>query len=82
MKLMEKVKKNHVAISESSVSSPKLIGTTSNYTSATGHKSSDIHKLFPKTPTKCVQILKHIWDQMYRSPRKHKLMICGVAAQV
>ena len=38
--------KKHVAISESSVSSPKLIGTTSNYTSAIRHKSSDIHKLF------------------------------------
>ena len=55
-------KENHVAISESSVSSPKLIGTTSNYTSAIRCKSSDIHKLFPKTPTKCVQVLKHIWD--------------------
>ena len=33
-------------------------------------KSSDIRKLFPKSPQKCISVLKHIWDQMYKSPRK------------
>ena len=38
------------------------------------HKSSEIHKLFPKSPTKYVSVLSHIWQQSYKSPRKHKLM--------
>ena len=33
-------------------------------------KSSEIRKLFPKSPQKCISVLKHIWDQMYKSPRK------------
>ena len=74
MKLMEKVKHKHGVISESIGSSPKLIGTTPKLTSFIRCKSSEIHKIFPKSPTKCVKILKHIWDQMYRDPRKCKLM--------
>ena len=38
------------------------------------HKSNEIHKLFPKSPTKYVSVLSHIWQQSYKSPRKHKLM--------
>ena len=37
-------------------------------------KSSVICKLFPKSPTKYVSVLCHIWQQSYKSPRKCKLM--------
>lgn len=33
-------------------------------------KSSEIRKLFPRSPQKCISVLKHIWEQMYKSPRK------------
>ena len=32
-------------------------------------KSSEIRKLLPKSPRKNVAILKHMWDQFYRSPQ-------------
>ena len=37
-------------------------------------KSSEIRKLLPKSPTKAVHVLKHLWDQVYKSPRKRKVM--------
>ena len=37
-------------------------------------KSSEIRKILPKSPRKAVQVLKHLWDQVYRSPRKRDLM--------
>lgn len=37
-------------------------------------KSSEIRKLFPKNPRKHVAVLKHIFDQCYKSPRKRELM--------
>ena len=74
MKLLEKVKNKHGVISKSVGSSPKLIGTTPKSMSFIRCKSSDICKMFPNSPTKCVKILKHIWDQMYKDPRKCKLM--------
>ena len=74
MKLLEKVKNKHGVISESVGSSPKLIGTTHKSMSFIRCKSSDICQMFPNSPTKSVKILKHIWDQMYRDQRKHKLM--------
>ena len=39
-------------------------------TSFIRRKSSEIRKLFPNSPQKCISVLKHIWDQMYKSPRK------------
>ena len=50
------------------------MGLKSNATSFIRRKSSEIRKQFPKSPGKCVQVLKHIWDQMYRSPRKRHIM--------
>ena len=38
------------------------------------HQSSYICKLFPTSPRKYVTLLKHIWDQSYKCPVKHKLM--------
>ena len=32
-------------------------------------KSSEIRKLLPKSPHKSVAVLKHMWDQCYRSPQ-------------
>ena len=37
-------------------------------------KSSEIHKLFPKSPTKYVSVLSHIWQQSYKSPQKCKII--------
>ena len=74
MKLLEKVKNKHGVISESVGSSSKLIGTKPKSTSFIRCKSSDICKMFPNSPTKCVKILQHIWDQMYKDPKKCKLM--------
>ena len=74
MKLLDKVKNKQGLISKSVGSSPKLIGTTHKSMSFIRCKSSDIHKMFPNSPTKFVKILKHIWDQMYKDPKKCKLM--------
>ena len=32
-------------------------------------KPSELHKLMPKSPSKSVAVLKHIWDQLYRENR-------------
>ena len=37
-------------------------------------KSSEIRKLLPKSPHKAVNVLKHLWDQLYKSPRKRILL--------
>ena len=37
-------------------------------------KSSEICKILPKSPSKNVAILKHMWDQFYKSPRKCQYM--------
>ena len=37
-------------------------------------KSSEIHKLLPKLPTKAVSVIKHLLNQMYKSPRKCKVI--------
>ena len=37
-------------------------------------KSSEIRKLLPKSLHKVVNILKHLWDQLYKSPRKRILL--------
>ena len=37
-------------------------------------KSSELRKLLPKSPHKAVTIVKHLWNQLYRSPRKRKLI--------
>ena len=31
-------------------------------------------KLLPKSPRKAVNILKHLWDQLYKSPRKRIIL--------
>ena len=37
-------------------------------------KSSELRKLLPKSPNKAVNVVKHLWNQLYKSPRKHRLM--------
>ena len=50
---------------------PKLITKTkienSSSVFVTCH-SSEIHKLFPKSPSKAIAVLKHVWEQTYKSP--------------
>ena len=37
-------------------------------------KSGEIHKLLPKSPTKAVSVIRHLWNQMYKSPQKCKVI--------
>ena len=37
-------------------------------------KSSEIRKLLPKSPRKAVNVVKHLWNQLYKSPRKRKVI--------
>ena len=37
-------------------------------------KSSELRKLLPNSPNKAVNVVKHLWNQLYRSPWKCKLM--------
>ena len=30
--------------------------------------------MLPKSPHKAVQVLNHLWDMVYKSPRKHEIM--------
>ena len=38
------------------------------------HWSIEIHKLVPKSPSKAIAVLKHVWEQTYKSPQKKILM--------
>ena len=67
-KMIEKLEK---AVFSSNVDPPGLKPTGTSYVR---RKSSEIRKLFPDSPHKAVNVLKHLWNQMYRSPRKRKLM--------
>ena len=75
MKFLETVEKRKQKIC-SSLSpckniQPKPKVTTNSFIKC---KSSEIHKLFPTSPTKYVSVLSHIWQQSYKSHQKHKLM--------
>ena len=37
-------------------------------------KSSQIRKMLPKSPHKAISIVKHLWNQLYKSPRKRKII--------
>ena len=37
-------------------------------------KSSELRKMLPKSPRKAVSVLKHLWNQMYKSPWKRKVI--------
>ena len=36
-------------------------------------KSCQICKMLLKSPQKAISILKHLWNQLYKSPRKRKI---------
>ena len=64
------------AIAKSKSSPLKTVGQKSDvqFNSFICRKSSEIRKLFPKSPRKSVAVLKHMWDQCYRSPQMHHYM--------
>ena len=37
-------------------------------------KLSEIRKMLPKSPRKAISIVKHLWNQLYKSPRKRKVI--------
>ena len=37
-------------------------------------KSSQIRKMLPKSLHKAISIVKHLWNQLYKSPRKRKII--------
>ena len=49
-------------------------GVSPNADSYIHRKSSEIRKILPNSPTKAVTVLKHLWNQMYKSPRKQKVI--------
>ena len=49
-------------------------GVSPNADSYIRQKSSEIRKILPNSPTKAVTVLKHLWNQMYKSPRKRKVI--------
>ena len=59
------------AIAKSKSSLLKTVGQKSDvqFNSFIHHKSSEIRKLVPKSSHKSVAVLKHMWDQCYRSPQ-------------
>ena len=65
------MEKLHKAANTSRIHVP---GLRSIGTSYIRQKSSQIRKLLPKSPRKAVEVLKHLWDQVYKSPRKRNLM--------
>ena len=38
------------------------------------HQSSEVRKLLTDKPSTAIAILKHVWDQEYKYPRKRDLM--------
>ena len=64
------------AIAKSKSSPLKTVGQKSDvqFNSFICHKSSEIRKLLPKSPHKSVAVLKHMWDQCYRSPQMRHYM--------
>ena len=67
-KAMQKMPKSAL---NSSGDVPGLVQKTDNFVR---RKLSELHKLLPKSPRKAVIIVKHLWNQLYRSPRKRKLI--------
>ena len=49
-------------------------GVSPNADSYIRRKSSEIRKILPKSPKKAVTVLKHLWNQMCKSPRKRKVI--------
>ena len=49
-------------------------GVSPNADSYICRKSSEICKILPKSPKKAVTVLKHLWNQMCKSPRKRKVI--------
>ena len=64
-------KLRHLDKAVSSVDAPGLKPKASSYIR---RKSSEIRKILPKSPKKAVTVLKHLWNQMYKSPRKRKVI--------
>ena len=48
--------------------------TSSTSNSFICRKSSQIHKMFPKSPTKFVAVLSHIWEHTWKDPVKRRVM--------
>ena len=48
--------------------------TSCTHTSFIHRKSSQIRKIFPKSPRKFVAVLSHIWEQSWKDPVKRRLM--------
>ena len=73
MKLLEKLHKKGQNVTQCK-SPNKLLDQTEKiqFNSFVRQKSSEIHKLFLRSPSKFVQVLKHIWDQSCKSARKRK----------
>ena len=59
-----------------SLSPQKIIQSKTSATSNSfiHRKSSQICKMFPKSPTKFVAVLSHIWEQSWKDPVKRRLM--------
>ena len=75
-KMMKRLQEMGSNIAKSKMSPPKRISKKSDvdFKSFIWHKSSEIRKLLPKSPHKSVTILKHMWDQCYKSPLMHHCM--------
>ena len=67
-KAMKKIQKTAF---NSSGDVPGLVPKTNSFVR---RKSSELHKLLPNSPRKAITIVKHLWNQLYRSPRKRMLI--------
>ena len=57
-----------------SVSSVDVPGLNPKACSYVWRKSSELRKMLPKSLRKAVSVLKHLWNQMYKSPWKRKVI--------
>ena len=55
---------------QKNINAVEVPGVNPNAGSYIQRKSSEICKLLPKSPSKAVNIVKHLWNQMYKSPCK------------
>ena len=67
-KAMQKIQKTAF---NSSGDVPGLVLKTNSFVR---RKSSELRKLLPNSPCKAITIVKHLWNQLYRSPRNRMLI--------
>ena len=71
----EKQSEIPIPTKDSEINADKVSSERLGATSFLRRKSSEIRKIMPKHPEKAVKVLRHIFEQYRKSPRKNKYLL-------